>query len=290
MLRDGGDLAHSGSRGLYGAVAIAPKGRPSTTRTSWSTVVRAPDGDAWRDVVLFMHDADDAIGTHRMPYTSAVRGAVGAELRPRRDRARHRRLRRRPAPSCTCWRRGASRCRRSPSRVTAGPSSQRWTAAPSSARSPSAAWSRSPSSPEGGAGGETALPGRYELGDHREPYREAGLTGTLIVHDTTTAVDGLERLTKESTGTPAANPDSPGTSPPPTSATITPANGGSDGRRQLLAGGSRRAGGCHRRRRSDRRCARLAEPSTKPTLTRPDANGGADSEPAACGAEARARR
>ena len=44
---------------------------------SWSTVVRTPDGNAWRDVVLFMHDADDTIGTHRMPYTSAVRGAVG---------------------------------------------------------------------------------------------------------------------------------------------------------------------------------------------------------------------
>ena len=75
--------------------------------------------------------------------------------------------------------------------------------------------------PEGGAGGEYALPGRYELGDHREPYREAGLTGALIVHDTTTAVDGLERVTNESTGTPSANPDSPGTSPPLTSATIT---------------------------------------------------------------------
>ena len=40
MLRDGGDLAHSGSRGLYGAIAIAPEGSTFGDATSWSTVVR----------------------------------------------------------------------------------------------------------------------------------------------------------------------------------------------------------------------------------------------------------
>jgi hypothetical protein len=36
--------------------------------------------------------------------------------------------------------------------------------------------------PLGGAGGETGLPGNYLYGDHREPYREAGLWGLFRVY------------------------------------------------------------------------------------------------------------
>ena len=35
---------------------------------------------------------------------------------------------------------------------------------------------------ESGAGGRSALPGDYLYGDHREPYREAGLWGLLRVY------------------------------------------------------------------------------------------------------------
>ena len=35
---------------------------------------------------------------------------------------------------------------------------------------------------ESGAGGRSSLPGDYIYGDHREPYREAGLWGLLRVH------------------------------------------------------------------------------------------------------------
>ena len=220
MLRDGGDLAYSGSRGLYGAVAVAPEGSTFDDAESWSTVVRAPNGDAWRDVVLFMHDADDAIGTHRMPYTSAVRGAVGlnygrGETGPVINAYTGDPLR---VHVLAPW---------SEQVQTFSIEGHRWPVEPAMDGSTLVSSIAIGGlgvitvAPEGGAGGETALPGRYELGDHREPYREAGLTGTLIVHDTTTTVDGLDRLTNESTGTPAANPDSPGTSPPPTSATIT---------------------------------------------------------------------
>jgi hypothetical protein len=37
---------------------------------------------------------------------------------------------------------------------------------------------------EGGAGGLEGLPGDYLYGDHREPYREAGLWGTFRVYPT----------------------------------------------------------------------------------------------------------
>ena len=97
MLRDGGDLAHSGSRGLYGAIAIAPEGSSFDDAASWSTVVRTPNDEAWRDVVLFMHD--DGRRDRNAPHAVHVRGQGRSrfELRPRRNRARHRRLRRRPA-------------------------------------------------------------------------------------------------------------------------------------------------------------------------------------------------
>ncbi len=36
--------------------------------------------------------------------------------------------------------------------------------------------------PEHGAGGRAGLPGDYLYGDHREPYREAGLWGIFRVH------------------------------------------------------------------------------------------------------------
>ena len=65
------------TRPVRGRSRLPPKGRRSTTRRHGRPSCAHADGDAWRDVVLFMHDADDAIGTHRMPYTSAVRGAVG---------------------------------------------------------------------------------------------------------------------------------------------------------------------------------------------------------------------
>jgi hypothetical protein len=45
--------------------------------------------------------------------------------------------------------------------------------------------------PVGGAGGDEALSGTYEFGAHREPYREAGMTGRLVVYEPSTAVPGL---------------------------------------------------------------------------------------------------
>jgi hypothetical protein len=47
---------------------------------------------------------------------------------------------------------------------------------------------------EGGAGGPARLPGDYLYGDHREPYREAGLWGLLRVREPCAADEGLRPL------------------------------------------------------------------------------------------------
>lgn len=47
---------------------------------------------------------------------------------------------------------------------------------------------------EGGAGGQLGLPGDYLYGDHREPYRDAGLWGIFRVHPPDTQVAGLQPL------------------------------------------------------------------------------------------------
>src|SRR5262249_44855476 len=43
----------------------------------WNVVARPPAGPAYRDFTLLFQDGDDAIGTHRMPYTTRVAGALG---------------------------------------------------------------------------------------------------------------------------------------------------------------------------------------------------------------------
>ena len=193
MLRDGGDIAHSPAQGLYGAVVIAPKGATFDDATAWSTVVHAPDGRSWRDAVLFMHDSDDAIGTHRMPYTTTVRGAVGLNygIGP-------------SGPVIDAYAGDPIVFH-----VLAPWSEQvqvfsleghRWPIEPAMTGTThvgSIAIGGMESInviPDGGAGGDNALAGTYEFGDHREPYREAGMTGKLVVHDRLPPLPGLAPL------------------------------------------------------------------------------------------------
>lgn len=48
---------------------------------------------------------------------------------------------------------------------------------------------------EDGAGGRAGLSGDYVYGDHREPYREAGMWGLLRVRDNCAADPSLRPLT-----------------------------------------------------------------------------------------------
>ncbi|HWH34549.1 MAG TPA: multicopper oxidase domain-containing protein, partial [Acidimicrobiales bacterium] len=181
MVRDGGDLARSGGRGLYGAIVISPPGSRVDPLAGWSAVVTGADGSAWRDVVLFSHDEDDAIGSHRMPYARAVRGAVGLNYRhgdagPTIDAYAGDPLR---IHVLAPWSEQAQ---------VFSVEGHRWPlepGMPGSTLVDSIALGGLESItlvPEGGAGGRDQLSGTYWLGDHREPYRQAGLQGRLIVH------------------------------------------------------------------------------------------------------------
>ncbi len=205
MIRDGADIAHSPGLGLYGAIVVAPEGAEFDDPTGWSTVVRAPDGRAWRDAVLFMHDSDDAIGTHRMPYTATVRGATGLNYGYGASGPVVEAYAGDPlvfhvlAP----W---------SEQTQVFSVEGHRWPLEPAMAGTTlvgSIAIGGLESItviPEGGAGGDGALTGRFEFGDHREPYREAGLTGSLVVHDRADLVPGLAPLTEDTAGEPTGEP------------------------------------------------------------------------------------
>ncbi|MDP8928011.1 MAG: multicopper oxidase domain-containing protein, partial [Actinomycetota bacterium] len=224
LVRDGGDLARNPGLGLYGAVVVGPRGAryldPATgvdvsDRSSWRVDVAPRDGPAYRDVTLFLQDEDPGIGTHRMPYTERVRGAVGINYRaaPLADR-----LASDPDPATVFS--GAGRGDPQTPLVEAyagdpvrlhvlAPWSEqaqvfavdghRWPFEPGRAGTPLVSAVQL-----GGleaitlpleAGGPKQLPGDYLYGSHREPYREAGLWGIFRVYDRCLpAGEGLQRL------------------------------------------------------------------------------------------------
>ncbi len=75
LLRDAVDPVATLRQGLYGAIVIHPRGSRWTASPDGVTaVVRAPGQPARREFTVFLHDGDQAIGTHRMPYTRTVDG------------------------------------------------------------------------------------------------------------------------------------------------------------------------------------------------------------------------
>jgi hypothetical protein len=211
LVRDWGDVLANPGLGLYGAVVVGPpgaryrdpfSGRDAAATSSVTVDVEPRDGPPYRDVTVFLQDDDAAIGTHRMPYSSRVAGTVGlnygaAPLEPR--------LRRGVAPAGVF---GAAAgdpdtavfeaYAGDPVRlhVLAPWSEQshvfsveghRWPAEPGLRGTPLRSSSQVGALDAltlhlaGGAGGPDHLPGTYLLGDHREPYRDAGQWGLLRV-------------------------------------------------------------------------------------------------------------
>jgi hypothetical protein len=191
MVRDWGDVLTNPGLGLYGAVVVGPVGatyREPTTgadlggAASWRADVVPPAGEGppYRDFTLFLQDEDEAIGTHRMPYTVKVRGTVGLNYRTFPD-----------TPVLDAFAGDPTRID-----VLAPWSEQaqvfsveghRWPQEPglkgSNLLSSLQVGGMEAVSLElqGGAGGNESLPGVYRYGDHRDPYREAGLVGTFRV-------------------------------------------------------------------------------------------------------------
>ena len=207
---DGGDPLQGPALGGYAAIAVAEEGAvfrdPVTgeqVSTGWRVDVIPRDGPAYRDAVLFMQEEDAAIGTHLMPYRDAVQGAVGINYKfaPLADRL---------LPDSDTAHVFSSTAHEDPTPLieahTADPvrlrvlmpvgeqgqvftvEGHRWPLEP---RPGSMLVSSIKIGPleaitidlDGGAGGRARLPGDYLYGDHREPYREAGLWGILRVQD-----------------------------------------------------------------------------------------------------------
>lgn len=222
LVLDGGDPVEGPALGGFAAIALAEAGAvfldPSSGRemsAGWVVDVIEPGGTAYRDAVLFLQEEDAAIGTHLMPYRSDVQGTVGINYRfaPLADR-----LLLDPDPAHAF----SSAIHGDPQtpvvEAYAGDPIRLRVAAPLSEQGqvftveghrwrleqrPGAMIASSIQlgaleavtiELDGGAGGRAQLPGDYLYGDHREPYREAGLWGLLRVHDPCAADHGLRPL------------------------------------------------------------------------------------------------
>jgi hypothetical protein len=193
LLVDGADLVGGSRAGLYGAVVVGPRGartsdpvsgRSADRASAWSVDVRPTKGHPYRDVTLFLQDDDAAIGTHRMPYAKAVNGVVAINYRRAPFEGA------RPVDSPTPL-----------IQAEVGDPVRLHVVVPTSEQSqvfsveghdwPAVTGTGHASSVQIGAweavtldltaGGSAGLAGEYEYGTHREPYREAGMWGRMIV-------------------------------------------------------------------------------------------------------------
>ena len=224
-VRDGGDVVANSGLGLYGAIVVGPPlaryldpvtGEDVADASRWDVVVSPSVGDAYRDFTLLFQDEDAGIGTHRMPYTTEVAGTVGVNyraepiarrLRADRDPSTVHSAIDRPAPSTpmlTAFAGDAVRIN-----VLAPWSEQTqvfsleghsWPVEPGLEGTtlvsavPLGGLDSGILRLEGGAGGPEALAGDYLWGDHREPYREAGLWGLFRVLAPGASTSGLRPL------------------------------------------------------------------------------------------------
>jgi hypothetical protein len=206
MVRDFGDVLDNPALGLYGAIVVGPRGARYTdpvtgadvgTRSAWAADVHLPSGQAWRDFTLLFEDGDAGFSTHRMPYTPTVDGTVAINYTAAGQ----------TAPLPRRLRAGAIT-----SGLPATPLLQAYSGDPVQLHVLSPAseqpqvftveghrWPVEPGRAGTNVVSATQLngldaltldlqdgagaPGLYEYGDHREPYREAGMWGLFEVLD-----------------------------------------------------------------------------------------------------------
>lgn len=190
MLRDGADPLSTARLGLTGAIIVGPRGtlyrdrdgRPAVV--GWDVTAVTPDGDAWRDVTMVWQDEDAGLGTHRMPYSTAVAGPAGINGRSAR-----------PDPNDPDAPAATPAVRAHPGDAirwhVLSPSSEqvqvfsieghRWPLQPG-LRGTTLVSSQATGALETLDVRLTAgLPGVYRYGNHRLPYAEAGMWGNVHV-------------------------------------------------------------------------------------------------------------
>lgn len=211
MVRDWGNVLENPRLGLYGAVIIGPRGAEYTDPVTgqeisagWRADVHLTNGEGYRDFALFTQDEDEVIGTHLMPYSEAVAGvsALNYRLAPLAPR-----LLADPEPSLVFDPATHGDPATPLLEAYAGDAVRLHWLVPYSEQAQVFSleghqWPQEPGLygsnllssvqvgaleaitviPDVGAGGRSALPGDYLYGDHREPYREAGLWGIFRVY------------------------------------------------------------------------------------------------------------
>ena len=225
LVRDWGDVLQNPGLGLYGAVIVGPAGTrysdPVTgedvaLRASWRVDAQPPGAAGYRDFALFIQEEDELIGTAIMPYSEHVAGVVGLNYRAESLLARLGQVpdtagvfgsdvHGRPAtPLLEAFAGDAIRIH---VLVPYGEQAHvftleghQWPLEPGRANSDQlSSLQVGPLEaitirPLHGAGGETGLPGDYLYGDHREPFRQAGLWGIFRVWAPSDVAAGIRPL------------------------------------------------------------------------------------------------
>jgi multicopper oxidase len=217
LVRDWGNVLENPGLGLYGAIVVGPSGgtyrdpasgRDAAAAASWRADVTRPDGTAYRDSSLFFQDDDMVIGTAQMPYSQRVQGVIGLNYGASPLPKGIEQLRTGQAdpatPRLEAYVGDSVRLH-----VLAPLSEQahvftveghRWPFEPGRRGTPLVSsvqlggMEAITLNLDGGAGGPAGLPGDYLYGDHREPYREAGLWGLFRVYPKTASGTGLRPL------------------------------------------------------------------------------------------------
>jgi hypothetical protein len=212
MVRDWGNVLQNPGLGLYGAIIVGQAGTTYTDpvsgedmsmRSGWRVDAHPPAGPGFRDFSLFIQDEDELIGTAIMPYSEHVGGVVGLNYRAESllDRLKENKATENVFhsdvhgdPATPLLEAFAGDAVRIHVLVPYGEQAHVFTLEGHQ-------WPLEPGRPNSdllsslqvgpleavtliplpGAGGSGALPGDYLYGDHREPFREAGLWGIFRV-------------------------------------------------------------------------------------------------------------
>ena len=214
LVRDWGNVLENPGLGLYGAIIVGPEGSRYThlvtgedisLASSWKADVHPPAGPSYRDFALFLQDEDEVIGTHIMPYSDLVEGVVGLNysseplqqrLESDPDTSKVFRADTHGDPSTPVMEAFAGDGVRIHVFVPFSEQSHvfsieghQWPLEPRMEGSDLISSVQIGATEtlnvllQDGAGGRFAVPGDYLYGDHRLPYRVAGLWGLFRVLD-----------------------------------------------------------------------------------------------------------